>query len=135
MTDMVNNLFEKTINILVLSKAMYVIALGLLFWVAKTVDYDKLEESAFKIGLILAVLYCTYTIEKDLKSNCSQQCCPNIETRVETLGETLVETHCNPDGTCTIYKEEKPKEEQEIPIESTQEIADTDPIEEQVISE
>jgi hypothetical protein len=132
MTDMVNNLFEKTINILVLSKAMYVIALGLVFWVAKTVDYDKLEQTAFKLGLILALLYCTYKIEKDLENNC-----PHIEekeTRVETLGETMIETHCNPDGTCTIYREDA-QEEPEIPIEDEQEIAGADPIEEPVINE
>jgi len=140
---MVNNYLEKTINILVQSKAMYVAILGLVFWIAKTIDYEKLEQTAFKIGLVLALLYCTYQIDKGLQANCSHDCCPTKkeeETRVETLGETLVETHCKPDGTCTIYKEEMPKEDSSTKEDSTEETIednvsstnDSNPIEEQV---
>ena len=79
MKDMVNNLLEKTINVLVKSKAMYVAILGLVYWIAKTIDYEQLEQTAFKIGLVLALLYCTYQIDKDLNANCSHGCCPHKE--------------------------------------------------------
>lgn len=143
---MFNNLLEKTINILVKSKAMYIAILGLVYWIAKTVDYEQLEQTAFKIGLVLALLYCTYQIDKDISANCSHGCCPTKkeeETRVETLGETLVETHCKPDGTCTIYKEEMPKEDSSTMEDNTEDTIedngdstnDNNPIEEQVNNE
>jgi hypothetical protein len=146
MSDMVNNLIENTINILVQSKAMYIAILGLLYWIAKTIDYEKLEHTAFKIALVLALLYLTYKIDKDLQANCNLGCCltkKEVETRVETLGETLVETHCNPDGTCTIYKEEIPKEDSSTIEDNTKDSLEEDtattnnsnPIEEQVNNE